>query len=80
MHPATLNQFKTFIFEKKLHPVIFIASETWKSERSYTPFSPRLGFLREFDPLRWYQKTRLPFSVYKRGRAVTIKSARYAVL
>ena len=30
------------------------ASETWKSERFYTPFSPRLGFLRGFDPLRWY--------------------------
>jgi hypothetical protein len=33
----------------------FYASETWKSERSYTPFSARLAFLREFDPLRWYQ-------------------------
>ncbi len=30
------------------------ASETWKSERSYIPFSARLAFLREFDPLRWY--------------------------
>ena len=31
------------------------ASETWKSERSYTPFSARLAFLRGFDSLRWYQ-------------------------
>ena len=31
------------------------ASETWKSERSYKPFSARLAFLRGFDPLRWYQ-------------------------
>ena len=30
------------------------ASETWQSERSYIPFSARLAFLREFDPLRWY--------------------------
>jgi hypothetical protein len=33
----------------------FIASETWKSERFYKPFSARLAFLRGFDPLRWYQ-------------------------
>ena len=33
----------------------FNASETWKSERSYKPFSARLAFLRGFDPLRWYQ-------------------------
>jgi len=32
-----------------------IASETWKSERPYRPFSARLAFLRGFDPLRWYQ-------------------------
>jgi hypothetical protein len=31
------------------------ASETWKSERSYKPFSARLAFLRRFDPFRWYQ-------------------------
>jgi len=31
------------------------ASETWKSERSYKPFSARLAFLRGFDSLRWYQ-------------------------
>ena len=30
------------------------ASETWKSERSYKPFSARLAFLRGFDSLRWY--------------------------
>ena len=33
----------------------FIASETWKSERSYKPFSARLAFLRRFDSFRWYQ-------------------------
>ena len=33
----------------------FNASETWKSERFYKPFSARLAFLRGFDPLRWYQ-------------------------
>ena len=32
----------------------FYASETWKSERFYKPFSARLAFLRGFDPLRWY--------------------------
>ena len=38
------------------HPKCFLyASETWKSERSYKPFSVRLTFLRGFDPLRWYQ-------------------------
>ena len=37
------------------HPLQTNASETWKSERSYTPFSVRLTFLRGFDPLRWYQ-------------------------
>ena len=31
------------------------ASETWKSERSYTPFSARLAFLSRFDSYRWYQ-------------------------
>ena len=36
-------------------PANFNASETWKSERSYKPFSARLAFLRGFDPLRWYQ-------------------------
>ena len=34
-----------------------IASETWKSERSYKPFSARLAFLRRFDPFRWYQNS-----------------------
>ena len=38
-----------------LRPPIFIASETWKSERSYIPFSARLAFLIGFDSLRWYQ-------------------------
>jgi hypothetical protein len=38
-----------------LRPPIIIASETWKSERFYKPFSARLAFLRGFDPLRWYQ-------------------------
>jgi hypothetical protein len=33
---------------------LFYASETWKSERSYKPFSARLAFLRGFDSLRWY--------------------------
>jgi hypothetical protein len=42
-------------YEGRNYLQIQYASETWKSERSYTPFSARLAFLREFDPLRWYQ-------------------------
>jgi hypothetical protein len=38
-----------------LGPTKLNASETWKSERSYKPFSARLAFLRRFDPFRWYQ-------------------------
>ena len=46
-------------------PANFNASETWKSERSYKPFSARLAFLRGFDPLRWYQQWKVEVMVIK---------------
>ena len=56
----------------------FIASETWKSERPYRPFSARLAFLRGFDPLRWYQN--LSNNNIKNITTTTMTTSKFSVI